>query len=347
MAGRHPIKVGFISPGLKLGGAELWIYLLARFFDACVPVGVAITNGVSPLIARRLQKYCPIFSRNVYPYVCRAANPWKEVFDRSDIVLAWGQPLLPNVTGISEEELRKKVVFVSHSASDRGALLVKHASQWSLAIVAVSRFSRNQMDHDLQARCEVIWNGADVERSLPRGKQDLWHVKDRIRGRKVALYVGRLTPDKGAWQIMMLSKALPPSWVLMAVGDVLIDSPDLDRIVVVPPVWHIGDYLGMADALVSLSPCEAFPLTWIEAWQAGVPVVCCRTGPVEELEEEFGPMVSCVTSLTSTDEVVHYLQCRRRDDNITSRARNVALEYLTASRMAERWERYLERLMDR
>ena len=76
----------------------------------------------------------------------------------------------------------------------------------------------------------------------------------------------------------------------------------------------------------------------IEAWLAGVPVCCTPGGAVQELERRFGPMTTPIDDVEDADAMAAAVrralspEGRRR----SKRARQVALEVLTAEAMRER-----------
>lgn len=113
----------------------------------------------------------------------------------------------------------------------------------------------------------------------------------RETGRSGALYVGRLSREKGV-DVLIKAWRQVPETVLTVVGD----GPELDTLMASAPanVRFLGQrspadvrqIMAAAQLLVlpSLWP-EGFPLTLVEAFASGLPVLGSRLGAMEELIE--------------------------------------------------------------
>lgn len=108
------------------------------------------------------------------------------------------------------------------------------------------------------------------------------------------LFLGRLSPEKGADLLLLALAELPPGprWHLRLAGDgpqrdelrALAEERGLaEQISFLGYCDAVADELQRADLLLLPSRREGLPLSLIEACAAGLPVVACRVGAVAEL----------------------------------------------------------------
>jgi len=109
-----------------------------------------------------------------------------------------------------------------------------------------------------------------------------------------AVYVGRLSPEKGVETLLHAFRQLSTAVPLQVIGDGPL-RPDLDRMVSecnIPNVVFTGrlspeearSRIRRARLLVVPSQCyENFPMTVVEAFACGTPVVCSRLGAMQEI----------------------------------------------------------------
>jgi len=118
------------------------------------------------------------------------------------------------------------------------------------------------------------------------------------------------------------------------------------RLIAPGPISPIGDALAALDVWVLGSPAEGFSIALLEAWAAGVPVVSTRVGCLNEVEQQFGAMVTEISVDASEVElrsaIHHALSPSGR--SIADRARRMALEHLTAELSAQRWADWLREI---
>ena len=145
---------------------------------------------------------------------------------------------------------------------------------------------------------------------------------------------------------------LPDDWYAVFYGWGVIQGPLFDRAressfaerVLFPQarLSGLGDVYAAADVVVIPSSTEAFPLVLIEAWQAGVPVVCSEFMTLKEIEDEYAEgnelawHVPCPPTPQELSAAV--ISVGDGDDRITM-ARQLANEVFTATGMVGRWER--------
>jgi glycosyltransferase involved in cell wall biosynthesis len=169
----------------------------------------------------------------------------------------------------------------------------------SLALVRMqnSAFSRNIWSEKVHRFIALTAFGRDkfIAGGLPADRVALKpnfapdHGTPREHGRRGALFVGRLSREKGV-DVLLRAWRQVPDCVLTVVGE----GPDLETLMASAPpnVRFLGrrspddlrQIMGAAQLLVlpSLWP-EGFPLTLVEAFAAGLPVLGSRLGAMAEL----------------------------------------------------------------
>ncbi|MEL6105480.1 MAG: glycosyltransferase [Planctomycetota bacterium] len=154
----------------------------------------------------------------------------------------------------------------------------------------VQRFAESELDAESK-KCVVIPNGVDVDayRDTPPIR---WETLGWPNESKVALFVGRLHPQKGLERIQQQATRLldGANRHLLIIGDgPLSDSlrtwaePYGDRVRMLGFQPNVGPYLKAARLLLLPSHYEGMPNVVLEAMAAGIPVVCSRVEGSEEL----------------------------------------------------------------
>ncbi len=111
-----------------------------------------------------------------------------------------------------------------------------------------------------------------------------------------------------------------------------------DRATVLPRVEDVGTALAAMDCLVSASPSEGGPLSVMEAWLAGCPVVSTCVGVIPELEAKHGSLVSLIPFDPSPLELAAAVRDAIADRDRVERARRLAWNTFSASRMTLDYE---------
>jgi len=329
------LKVAFLTPSLHVGGAERWIVSLARNFRRCKPVGCFLFgNFFHPKMMAECRRTMPVLL------------PGEEV--RADVFISWGLARLPEVA----RHVQVPVVDVSHSDGrwSSQTTMVRRSCLGASHLAAVSQAAATAFPKILQDRVTVIPNGVEPERVKPRrgrSKQRAdWGIPP---DRKVALFLGRFAEVKGPERLLAAAEHLPRQWVIGFVGHGSMeqalkraaDRTAPGRVFFTPPVEHVGDPLAAADVLVMPSRSEGMPLSMIEAWLAGVPVVTTSYPFSEDVVSRHGEV--CVISRSAPQALAaNIMSIGERLPVMTQRARDVAGEFFTAQRMAQSWERYLQ-----
>jgi len=165
-------------------------------------------------------------------------------------------------------------------------------------IISVSKRTREQvmrLGADLK-KIRVVYNGVDAHRFATAAKegQEITGIK---KGRKVVLFLGRLTEQKGPVQFLhaakkVLTKNPDVLFVIAGKGELL---PLLINMSLELGIAKSVRFLGyvpeeeqrriykLADVYVMPSTSEPFGITALEAMSSGVPVIISKTSGVAEI----------------------------------------------------------------
>lgn len=107
--------------------------------------------------------------------------------------------------------------------------------------------------------------------------------------------------------------------------------------IIVPRMEDVGTALSAMDCLVSASPSEGGPLTVIEAFLAGCPVVSTRVGIIPELESD-GRLVVTIPFDPTPEQLAAAVREAIADREMVERARQFAWNRFSATRMMLSYE---------
>ena len=333
----NALRVGFITPGLGMGGAERWLLSLTRHFSRkAVKVTGILTGSTTGALAAEARKLCPV-------YLPEEAGTFA---GRCDTVIAWGWNHLREF----REIYKGRLIAVSHGTPGNfwgDQVSARMAEAEGVEMVGVSYHSLDVWP----GRGTGIYfpNGAELDRCTPRRGRDWMRAHIGITaGQKVALFCARFSGEKRPWAMLSMVPFLPDNWHVVMCGPDLcgwggsIGTPP-PRVHILPPQEHVGDVLAAADVFVLPSEMEAHPIALSEAWLAGVPAVYSEWPFVSQLradhQEELGVAVPLYGSPQELAAAVLQADIFRED--LIHRARRIAWQHYTASAMAARWEQYL------
>lgn len=347
------LRVLVLTPGLAPGGAEQCLATLIRHSMTVQYVRV-IAADMQPSMEQVAIWGCPVtHTEGAEQGVVKAVS---EVQEQYDVILYWGlRPMDLSFTG-------RPVVHCSHGSSSEVGVtpymqIIGETSANFLAAVSESGIETFSEEARKKTQVQVIHNGADVERTRPIYGRDWqrkqWGLSDQ---QKVCLYVGRFFDGKGAEVLIESLQYLPEEYVAVLYGWGA-QGPQLRRMASKfpgrvlfpqPRLKGLGDVYGAADVVCIPSSSEAFPLVLIEAWQAGVPVVCSEFATIDELEEKHGTALVCRTSCPpSPSELATAIRSwdpqsgyATDDQKIVADALQIALTEYSASAMCGRWESF-------
>lgn len=165
-------------------------------------------------------------------------------------------------------------------------------------IIAVSRRTREQVERlgVPEGKIRVVYNGVDKERFASAAVEP-HRISGFKRGRKVVLFLGRLTEQKGPVQFLHAAKKVlsvepDTQFVIAGKGELL---PLLINMTISLGIANSVKFLGyvpeeeqrkiykIADVYVMPSTSEPFGITALEAMSSGVPVIVSKTSGVAEV----------------------------------------------------------------
>ena len=257
------VRAGLATPHLVYGGGARWCLDLLRLTDPARVAwqGVALGNAASAdaAVIAEARRLAPVDS-GLGCAKCLAA--------RCDVVVGWGWPGLPARVAPTP------LVLVAHGIgpwTDRAL-----AARGGATVAAVS--------DEAAAACGasvVVPNCVDPARLAPRlgrrATRAAWGVPE---GARVALYLGRNSPEKRAAAVLAASAELPASWWVVAIGPGFGPAGRKRgaRVAAPGPTDDVGSALAAADVLVCASEAEGFCYAVAEAWAVGLPVASTPVG---------------------------------------------------------------------
>lgn len=281
------VRVGIITPGLHIGGAELWILALLKYCDRerieWFSVNSPRYGTFNPEMLARMRPYCDKITND--EFLLYRLN------QECDIVLSWG---CYGTRKYFEPKKRCHVCLVSHGSDEDYTRNVMTDAAYADALVGVSKAAILPFPKDQQSRAQVIYNMADLDRlHVTQSRAQIrkeWGIKP---GQKVLGYLGRLSWEKNPKAVADAVAALPEDWVGVMVGDSWNRTGDEivahcravagKRVKMVGWRMDVGNVLNAFDAGLSPSLMEGCALNIAEMWYAGVPVLATPVGQVLEV----------------------------------------------------------------
>lgn len=272
------IRVGFLTPGFWMGGAERWMLSLAKNFPPDVKLATVVVRDRgdwNPVMRYGLPSEVTFFDGRSH-----AADAFKDV----DVVLSWGVVELREIWDECRAAgVHAKLIDVHHAAANTPyiRLLAKASLETADRIAAVSDACRLQFSQQEWERVTLIPNGADLERvdtelSREKAREQLGIYHDE----KMVLYFGRIMPDKNIGCLVDAVRGLDTRYRLFLVGPrKFYDDQELagwhrrlpNRLNVITAQDSPATFLKAADCFAMASLSEAHPLAVTEAACAGLP----------------------------------------------------------------------------
>lgn len=329
------MRVGFITPGYGMGGAERWVVTLAKHFSAS---SIEVTGILSRVkegpLAEEASKHAKLFT----------LDQSREFAAHCDVVIAWAWDKLAEF----REVYKGRLVAVSHGSPGNqwgDEVTSRMAQVEGVELVGVSAHSLNVWPNGGSG--VYLPNGAEVDRCTPRHGREWMRKQAGIPdGAKVALFCGRLSAEKRPWAVVDMLPYLP-NWRVMVcgpdhsgMGAAMSKNP---LVHVIGAQEHVGDALAAADVFVLPSETEAHPIALCEAWLAGVPTVYCDWPVVAQIRVDHHeePGIAVPLNCSSERLAAGTVAADVWRQSLIPKAQALAWRHFTASAMAARWERYL------
>jgi len=267
-------RVLILSSALMLGGAEEWIRQLVELVPNVNFIGIALPRTATGLThrANEFRKWLPVFFMDERPDLVQSAN----------VYLCWGQgaSALPTPKG-------RPKVFVSHGedlAWTRTAVVQGvNLTHWA----AVAEVATKCLVEEKKSPIKVIDNAIDLTRLVPlRPKKQARDLLGIPTDKKIIMYVGRNSSEKGSLQFRKMSELLSDDWMAVAIGYLCDTLPATDHFLGLPYHNDRAAIYGAADVLCSMSITEGFGLANIEGLWCGLPLLSMPVGVLSDLPKE-------------------------------------------------------------
>jgi len=334
----RPIRVGFFSPTLELGGAERWIVSLATglnptYFDA-LAIAIQTPNAVHPIVATHLRDRIPIL---------HGPEHFAELASRADAIIAWGGCDISAAARYS-----CKIVYVAQGQCAWTCTCVRTALVHATHHVAVSQAAA-QTFPDPRA-VTVLYNPVDTNRCEVRTPREIqrgqWQVMPH---EKLIGYVGRPSDEKNPLACVYAAHALgPPYRPLLCGGGPYAEAYHAmarricPTVVIQPEIDQVGDVYNSLDCMMLASRVEGHSLALAEAWYCRCPTIATPVGATPELEARHGKLtVTLPTAHTARDLITTVLAALHPANHCVERAHQVIINDYTTRHMCRRWEAYL------
>lgn len=150
-----------------------------------------------------------------------------------------------------------------------------------------------------EEKVRIINEGINLQHFKPISKEEQAKLKEEIgvkEGEKLILLYGRLAPIKGHLFLLdALKKVKNRSFKVVFPGEDHSDyinqvrnkimEGNLENNIVFPGYINGRDYLSISDLMVLPSINEGFPLSCVEAYSMGVPVIRTKTGGYDDTQD--------------------------------------------------------------
>jgi glycosyltransferase involved in cell wall biosynthesis len=271
-------------------------------------------EGVDTVYLRQL--YVPRFGVPIaVPLYLASMRPHRDLLRSADVVLGtWAYPD-GCASSIVSRALRKPCAVKVHGSDlnlvgkmPSARAVLRRVLPKADALVSVAR----ALSDELAAlgvprdRIHLVPNGVDTKLFAPHDKGEARRALGVPDGRPLALFVGRLEPQKGLGELLEAwdrVRAARPDAMLALVGDgVWKDRVDakrgsLDGSIFAPgarPLREVAQWLAACDVFTLPSWMEGTPNVVLEALASGRPAVATRVGGIPDIlaDPESGVLVA-------------------------------------------------------
>ncbi|PIE51495.1 hypothetical protein CSA37_10830 [Candidatus Fermentibacteria bacterium] len=201
----------------------------------------------------------------------------------------WPEALPLSVLGIGKGPIPVLFKRLASPKMVRGYKLLK-------TVFAASDYSLSKLREAGLSNIKKVPLGADPITFHPdRRSEQLRKDLGAVNGKKIALYMGRLAPEKGISVLLKAFRHLfqDENIIIVAAGGghckrklQKAASAHPDKLKLISRINtrdQAAELMASADAFISAGPCETFSLATLEALDCGTPVVACREAAAAEL----------------------------------------------------------------
>lgn len=229
-------------------------------------------------------------------------------------------------------------IYVNHGGSEWSAKNARRAAQDGAVVVHVSRFASEKTG----VGGRVIPNPVRKPQIDPAKAARIRQSWQPGR-RRVALYIGRVVPDKNVH--LFCEAALSADCLPVVVGvkayefqtDYVRGLRDIGALIC-GVTDDAANAMAAADVVVSVPQHEGFGYVWAEAMAAGVPLVANALGLIHDLMQQYGK-APCVLVSADTADIAGGIR-RALAEGPVRDARGMVLEYADAGA----WQRSMTTL---
>jgi L-malate glycosyltransferase len=179
-------------------------------------------------------------------------------------------------------------------------------------------------------------NAVDTEKYNPQVETDFIQEMGLSSGKPSVLFVGNLVFQKGLEYLLEAKKLSKSNYELVIVGDgplmgelqEMAKNQNIEDITFVGARRDVQRIMPACDVFVLPSISEGFPITILEAFASGIPVVATSVGGIPGVvTEEVGIVVEPKNSIALAEAIEHILQDDSLRDKMGKAARKEALKY--------------------
>ncbi len=253
-----------------------------------------------------------LYQQTLHEEVMAYAQKAGEIAAQEQCDFIYAHDWLSFPAGLAAKEVTGKPLIAQVHATeyDRGAggaderivKVEKQGLEQADHIIAVSKYTKSViMDrYGIEDdKIDVVYNGVDREDFVKAPRSSRLLRGARKQGKKVVLFVGRLTAQKGfEYFLEAAAKALAhnPDLLFVVAGSGELEAPMMHRaaeLKIADKVLFMGfvrgkelqEAYGAADLFVMPSVSEPFGITTLEAMLHGTPVIVSRQSGVAEVAE--------------------------------------------------------------
>lgn len=360
------MKLLYLITGLRLGGAEKQLALMARekkkAGNSVLVVAMESGGYLRPEITAQGISVIELGVNSFFSLVSGYKKLSRIISQfRPDIIHAHmiHANLLSRAYKFFNPEI--KLVNTAHNINEGKLLmnvytLTKNIPDWSTNVSAEAYAHFLQQRYFNKATSSVIYNAIDTEAFTMKSPSPGTLTENSADRNFVFLFAGRLHPQKN---IPMLIKAFSAAntrrknIILFIAGDGEIleslremteESGVADRVLFLGKRDDIPDLMKTADCFVLPSIYEGFGMVAGEAMASGVPVIATDSGGVAEVLGAHGKLIKVNDVSGLTEAIIAQVDKRPPPEDLAA-ARTYICDRFGVSHIAEQWQQLYHQLL--